>query len=454
MANEMKRNPLSGTGKVFGFSIRQMCGSKPWLISTILIAALLLCGIPLLLLAVSAISAKDDTPKEDEAVIGTVFVVDETAGDADYSILKDAGYPDVSYTAYQTMDDAIAQAADTDDTVILRVTKPDAAYALTVYLPDDTELSRSKASKFASFAEDNFAAILMQKAKLTPEAVMLLSLPIQTETAVLHTDAESEDDDNSIAEEVLGALIPFFVLLTIYMMVVLYGQSMANSVMLEKTSKLMETILTAVHPVALMAGKLLATACAAVTQILIWLFSMIGGNICGVLIVLRFMPETDNTTVLAMNEAMESAMQISVPGILLSIVMLALGFLLYLSLAAVSGALASKTEDLNKTNIVFVLFIIVSFLLCISPSDADAAELSLLSDAMWLKIFPFTSILVMPGDLILGKISLGMGCISIAVLIISVALFVTLAAAVYKLLVLYRGEPPTPASLLRMFKEK
>ena len=85
-----------------------------------------------------------------------------------------------------------------------------------------------------------------------------------------------------------GLLLPFLMVMLIYMMVILYGQSMANSVMLEKTSKLMETILTAVHPFALMAGKLLATATAAVIQILVWLASLIGGTVGGAMLALRF----------------------------------------------------------------------------------------------------------------------------------------------------------------------
>ena len=41
-------------------------------------------------------------------------------------------------------------------------------------------------------------------------------------------------------------LLPVALLMIVYLMVILYGQSMANNVMLEKNSKLIETILTAV----------------------------------------------------------------------------------------------------------------------------------------------------------------------------------------------------------------
>ena len=59
----------------------------------------------------------------------------------------------------------------------------------------------------------------------------------------------------------------------------------------------------------------------------------------------------------------------------------------------------------------------------------------------------------MPGKLIMKKLSLGVGWASIAVLAATVALLVLLAAAIYKMLVLYRGEPPKIKQLIAMFKE-
>lgn len=457
MAHNMNRNPAAGTGKVFWFSLRQMLCSKGWLGSTIVIAALLLLGIPLLLLGISAASVKEDDG-DDETPIRSVFVVDETEGEADYNALNDYYQEEYNFTLCASMDAAISASAGQSDAVILRVTKPAETYSLTVYLTQVTEISRSKASRFGEAVRSGFAAILMQKAELTPEGVALLSMPVATETAALSTDAGEEADDEDIMAEIIGAVVPFLMLMLVYMMVVLYGQSMANSVMLEKTSKLMETILTAVHPFALMAGKLLATASAAVMQLLIWLFSLIGGCVSGALFALRMIPDTDSGVVLTINAAADQISAISVSGIFISIGFLALGFLLYLSLAAVSGALASKTEDLNKTNVVFTLVIVVSFILCLSGSAeameaADNGQFSLLSDAMWLKFFPFTAILVMPGELILDRASLGVTCGSAACLIVSVILFVALAAVIYKLLVLYRGAPPKPKQLLAMLKE-
>ena len=456
MQYNMKRNPLAGTGKVYGFTLKQTMLSKGWLGSTIAIAALLLIGIPLLLFAVSSIGSKTDE-QDDETEIRTVFVVDETEGEADYTALKmDESEPE--YISCASMDAAIGETAEKNDCVILRITDSDGTYVATVYLPQITEISRSKASKLGTLVEERFRVILMQKAEITPEGAALLSMPVQTDTAAIGENAEAESEDQDMVGEMISFMIPYLMLLLVYMMVVLYGQSMANSVLLEKTSKLMETILTAVHPVALMSGKLLATATAAVLQLLIWLFSLIGGMIGGAFFALRMVPDTNNTTVQAIEQVTDTFVSFSIPGVLMSLLILALGFLLYLSLSAVSGALASKAEDLNKTNIIFVMVLLGSLLLCISsPSQleqgASTGEMSFISDAMWLKFFPFTSILVVPGGLIMRKISLMLGWASIGILAATVILFVVIAAVIYKMLVLYRGEPPKIKQLLAMLKE-
>ena len=450
--SQMKKNPVSGIGRVYCFTLKQICSAKGWIISTVIIALLLLCAIPLILLASSAISDSDSD--DGEAKIKTVLVCDETDGNADYSALtKGDRFTDLTYTAYSSMDEAVAAVSDQNSTVILRVTKPDNTMLLTVYLPDDSEISRSKASSYAEYAVKMFPAVLMQKAELTPESVMLLSMPVATSASELKLDAAKDDEEKNILEEILAILLPFLMLMLIYMMVILYGQSMANSVMLEKNSKLVETVLTAVNPIALMGGKLFATATAAVMQILIWLGCGIGGGVGGVFLAKQINPNTESEAVHAVSQVMDNSDLFSVSGILLALVIFALGFLLYLSLGAIAGALASKAEDLSKTNVIFVLVLIASFFMVMgSPSDVEKTN-SFISSAAWVRYFPFTAILVNPSELILGKMSLLTALISIVILILSVSLIVYVAASIYKMLLFYRGSIPTPAKLIAMRKD-
>lgn len=468
--NTMHANPFAGTGKVFAYSLKQMLTAKGWLISTLLLAVLLLCGIPLTVLIAGKAAGKDET-KKNETAVRAVYIADETAGTADYTVLKETeSYPDVEYITCGSMEEASAAAAKDSHAVVLRVTKPDDVYKLTVYLPEGTDVSRSKASSFGSFAADNFSALLMQKAGLTAEETDLLSMHVITETAGISAESgEAEDKAEDPLTQFIMIFVPFMVVMTVYMMVILYGQSMANSVMLEKTSKLMETILTAVHPVALMTGKLLATACSAVIQTLIWMLAMAGGIIGALIAAIASFSDmagiADSAAFANAGSAEKAAQlmesmggsfpQISASGIFITLLVVALGFLLYLSVATVSGAMASKQEDLNKTIAVFTLMLVASLLLCLRPEANEVSNsFGLISESKWLRFFPFTALLVLPADLIFGKLTALEICLALLSLSAAVLLMIWLAAAVYKLLVLYRGNPPKLRQLFSMLRSK
>lgn len=454
--NATQRSPLTGIGRVYCFTLKQTVGTKGWLLSTIIIGFLLLVVLPLVLFAASSAGKNKDSGDDGEKDIRLVCVVDETEGEADYSVLNSLSEEQYEFRPCISMDEAISESVGARDAVIMRVTKQDDAYSLTVFLTQMTNVSRSRASSFGSFVESGFMTILLQKANITPEGAALLSMPVNAVTASVNENAEVEQNDENSVKFIIGMLMPYFMMLLVYMMVVLYGQSMANSVMLEKTSKLMETILVSVHPFALLMGKLLAIATSAVLQVLIWLAALAGGLFGGSAMLLRVVPEaSENKVVSAVQELTDlSSGIISIPGIAVSLAFLAFGFLLYLSLSAVSGAVASKQEDLTKTNLIFTLILVVSLLLTMSSGMLDnMSEGQLPESPLWLKLIPFTAILVMPGRLILGGESVFTTGLSIGVLMLTVILLMAAAAAIYKLLVLYRGELLKPKQILAMMKE-
>ena len=206
--NGTQRSPLAGIGKVYRFTLRQTVAAKGWLLSTIILGLLLLVGLPLLLFGLSSIG-KDKATKEDdkEKDIRLVCVVDETEGEADYSALNQGIEKPYEFRSCISMDAAISESVGARDAVILRVTKQENAYSLTVYLPQVTDISRSRASSFGSFAEQNFMAILLQKAEITPEGAALLSMPVNMTTASVNDKAEVEEKQEDSAKFIIGMLM-------------------------------------------------------------------------------------------------------------------------------------------------------------------------------------------------------------------------------------------------------
>ena len=143
---------------------------------------------------------------------------------------------------------------------------------------------------------------------------------------------------------------------------------------------------------------------------------------------------------------------LTVPGILLAVVMMVSGFFLYCSLSAIGGSAAGKPEDLSSTNVVFTTVLIVSFLAALYAGGIGSMDSE--AFAKWLDFVPFTSILVTPSRIMLGEVSLGMGFVSLLLVLIVSGLCLLLAGKVYRMMALYKGNPPTPAKLMKMLKEK
>lgn len=446
-----KRNSLAGTFRIFRFTLWQCCSQKAWLATTVILGALLLIGIPLLLLL--SVKLEGDSTEDVKQPFRTVYVCDETEGSADYSALtQDAATEEpITYTLMKSFNEAKAalEQADPDTSALLHITREESAYALTLCLADDTAITQEDAYALADAIEAAFPMILVQKTQLTPQQLGVYATPVVSITGQLNADGTAAEEKD-IATQIIEFAFPFFIIMLMYFMVLFYGQSVANSVLLEKTSKLMDTMLTAVHPFALIFGKLFAVTFSAFLQILIWLISGVFGCIIGMLAALDAVPDTDNSIVTTLNTLSENQSIFTVKGIVLAVIFIGLGILLYCALSSISGALASKAEDLGKTNYIFVLVLLFSFFMCLgSPNTSN----SMISTAPWLNYFPFTAILVVPGQLLLGQITALQTVISMAIMLFSIVAIIWIAATIYRLMVLYRGKVPNIKTLLAMLKK-
>ena len=236
--------------------------------------------------------------------------------------------------------------------------------------------------------EEGYTQEALDRAELTPEQRALLTAPVE----VTVTGGQTGEGE---AMGLLSMLLPFASLMLLYFLVLLYGQSTAASVILEKTSKLMDLFLVSVEPGAMVLGKVLATALAGLLQLAVWAAGLAGGF-------------------------------------------------------AIGGSMAGKAEDLSSTNVLFSLVLVASFFCCMFAGGMDGMT----SSARWLDYVPFTAILVTPSRVLLGQTSLLGGLVSLALVVVCAGVLTALAGRVYRLMSLYKGNPPTPRRVLRMLREK
>lgn len=468
------KNELKGLGKIFAFTFERQVKSTGYLVGTIVFALLCFLLPAGIMAAVEYFGGDSDSAVETEAVspVQTVYVADGTDGAADWNLLTQAGsetFGGISYVTCGSLEEADAQAGQEEHSLILlleeaKKTAQENAlsqvsngsqngYQMHLLLPDNTSLSEGDAGDLESFLQANFQIILLQKSGIDPAAAAELLVPATTEVTTFGEEALSETEAAlESMREVLGMLLPYLNIMILYFLVLFYGQGVANNVIMEKTSKLMDTFLVAVKPTVMVFGKVLAVTAASMLQFVIVAASLIGGFAAGSALVRMINPDSDMLLLLFFDSLSEFQGVLTVPGILLAVVMMVSGFFLYCSLSAIGGSVAGKPEDLSSTNVVFTTVLIVSFLAALYAGGIGSMDSG--AFAKWLDFVPFTSILVTPSRIMLGEVSLGMGFVSLLLVLIVSVLCLLLAGKVYRMMALYKGNPPTPAKLMKMLKEK
>ena len=91
---------------------------------------------------------------------------------------------------------------------------------------------------------------------------------------------------------------PMFFGLLLLLMLILYGETISKSVSTEKTSRLVETLLTSVHPYAMITGKVLAITTMALLQFVSWILSGVTGLFVGNVIAQAVYPNYQNPFVI------------------------------------------------------------------------------------------------------------------------------------------------------------
>lgn len=412
--------------KVFGFTFRREAGSKGYICTTLIVALLLLALLPAGMLLADGLGG--------ESAPGTYIERAIVAGEADMSFLAatDSMYSGISFENAADIS-AAAQACEGEaNTVVIAVGEG----SISVLIPDGSEIDKSDAQDFAEY----LSAAYPYAAAMSKETLEELAVPAFTTTQTDEAEAGA-----SAAQEVVGMLAPYVIVMLMYFMVLIYGQTVANSAVMEKTSKLMDLFLVSVKPSAMMLGKTLAISAAGLVQTLAWIFSAVGGCALGTALVKAVNPRT-TLGIITVFEGVGGVASMFDPAALAVVALIIVaGFVLYCALAGVGGALASKPEELGSTNYLFTTALVISFLACLSTGESAG----MISEAPWLGYVPFTAVLAMPGRLLTGSAGIAQGLVSAAIIVVCALALTWAAGKAYAMTAFYRGKPISPAALLK-----
>lgn len=284
---------------------------------------------------------------------------------------------------------------------------------------------------------------------------------IQTEISI-PTIKRNADGKTSSSNTNIAMAAGFLFTFLIYMFVMSYGGMVMQSVMEEKTNRIVELMVSSVKPFQLMMGKIIGIALVGFLQMFIWgimlaVILMIAGSMFGMSA--ADMAQTQQMTAMSMQQQMPQLSEsqefmtalLNLPfaemGICLVLYFVG-GYLLYASFFAAVGASVNEQEDSSQF-IMPVIFIMV-FGMYAAMGSADNTNGPL---AFWSSVFPLTSPIVMMVRIPFG-VPLWQEVVSISLLYATSIFFVWCSARIYRVGILMYGKKPNIKEMIKWMRFK
>ena len=247
----------------------------------------------------------------------------------------------------------------------------------------------------------------------------------------------------------------------LFMFIIIYGNMIMRSVIEEKTSRIIEIIISSVKPIQLLLGKIFGTSLAGITQFVIWV--IIGGILMvGVTAVFGLnISESQMAQQEVINQVSNNAeMQKEVATLMQEILNLPLanlvimfilffigGYLLYSSLYAAIGAAVDNETDTQQ----FMMPIIMPLILAIYVGFFTVIENPHGMVSQVFSYIPFTSPVVMLMRIPFG-VPIWQQLVSVFILFGTFYVTVIFAAKIYRVGILMYGKKPTYKELYKWLK--
>lgn len=276
---------------------------------------------------------------------------------------------------------------------------------------------------------------------------------------IKYSDDGKKSESNTFVAVILGMITAFL----IYMFVLIYGGMVMQSVMEEKTNRIVEVIVSSVKPFQLMMGKILAVMLVGFTQIFVWLLMLVAMfSIIGLAFGVSMTPDMVQPVGMApgavqqMSESqtMVSEMFSSLGGlplfeiILLFILYFIGGYILYASFYAAIGASVNSQEDSGQFTMPMIMMMIIALYGALGSMENTDGPL-----AFWCSIFPLTSPIVMMVR-IPFNVPLWQEILSLVLLYATAIGFVWAGGRIYRVGILMYGKKPTFKELCKWIRYK
>lgn len=380
------------------------------------------------------------------------------------SILDESGQFSTEFKSTETLKFNIIDNVALTDAKSMSETSKD--YGL-IYIPKVSKLSEYQ-DQIKFYSEDSPSLDILNKVERTiknkVEDIRLAEAGVNVEEFrkfkfKLKTNLETykgkeTSKESSIVKLIFGGAAGYL----LFMFIIIYGNMIMRSVIEEKTSRIIEVIISSVKPIQLMLGKIFGTSLAAITQVVAWL--IVGSIVTTIAAsffgfegmdmaasqeeLLRANPEA-NANVL---KAFKAFFDLPILNLIIMFIMFFVGgFLLYSSLYAAIGAAVDNETDTQQfmmpVLIPLILAVYVGFFTVIDNPHGTVSQV--------FSFIPLTSPVVMLMRIPFG-VPIWQQVLSVVILFATFIGTVWFAAKIYRVGILMYGKKPSYKEIFKWLK--
>jgi len=255
-------------------------------------------------------------------------------------------------------------------------------------------------------------------------------------TESIDLDTVRVSEDGSREEGGLGGFaLAFALFMLLYMTTLIYGQQVMNGILEEKSSRVVEVVLAVTRPTELMAGKLVGIGLVGLTQLVIWIASMLVLTAPAVVGAIAFIPP-----------------EVSLPTI--SPVLLVhfffhflLGYFFYATLYAMIGASFNNVQEAQQMAGVAVVFVVAPWMFFMPIVNDPDSTLAVVTS-----LIPFFTPLLMMLRMALKMPPLWQVLLGYALTTLLCVAMTWLCARIYRVGILMYGKKPTIQEIWRWIR--
>ena len=291
-----------------------------------------------------------------------------------------------------------------------------------------------------------------------------------------------EEGKETISQSEVYMIVSMVLAMALYMFIVLFSGMVMSSVIEEKTSRVVEVLVSSVKSTELMFGKIIGVALVALTQFLLWIILtlLIIGILGGVVGMDKITGDLSQNQVetlpgmTSMNDAMGNTIDLQAltdttavgdgptgmqavlgtlgslnyPQLIISFLLFfVFGYLLYASLFAAIGSAVENEADTQQLQLPVTIPLLIGFLVAFYAFRAPESSI-----VWWGSMIPFTSPIVMLARLPFG-VPMWELCLSIGLLILTFIACAWASAKIYKVGILMFGKKSTFKDLWKWLKQ-